>query len=333
VRFGLRADDARQLQGSLDIRDENFQGTGMELGLTVAGGERNNDITLEYKAQRLFDSYLTFGVNAFHRVYDSYMYATPPQTQANYWKRDRIGEYREIRYGFAVSFGSLLERLGNASAELLWQNVRLVNLDRLTALDERYRLVLVRLSTVVDTKNSYPFPTAGVGLKFSYEFSMEGLGSEIGYNSLYVMYESYGSWGKYLTFHPKFTMGVSDRTMPLAQQFRLGGRESFYGLREDDRRGRQMVLVNAELRYLLPVKLLFDAYVRARYDLGTISAVPEEIKFSSLLHGIGLELALATPIGPAIIGVGKSFFFSSTLPNNPVQQGPFLVYVMIGYQL
>lgn len=333
VRIGLRADDERQMQGLLDIRDENFHGTGMELGLTLAGGERNGDITIEYKAQRLFDSYLTFGVNAFHRVYDSYMYATPEQTQANRWKRDRIGEYREIRYGFGVSFGSLLERLGNASAELLWQNVRLVNLDRLTTLDERYRLVLVRLSTVVDTKNSYPFPTTGVGLKLSYEFSMEGLGSEIGYNSLYLMYESYGSWGKYLTFHPKFTMGISDRTMPLAQQFRLGGRESFYGLREDDRRGRQLVLVNAELRYLLPVRLLFDAYVRARYDLGTISAVPEEIKFSSLLHGIGLELALATPIGPAIIGAGKSFFFSSALPDNPVQQGPFLVYVMIGYQL
>ena len=167
VRFGLRADDERQLQGLLDIRDENFHGTGMELGLTVAGGERNSDMTLEYKAQRLFDSYLTFGVNAFHRVYDSYMYATPQQTEANSWKRDRIGEYREIRYGFGVSFGSLLERLGNASAELLWQNVRLVNLDRLTALDERYRLVLVRLSTVVDTKNSYPFPTNGVDLKLS----------------------------------------------------------------------------------------------------------------------------------------------------------------------
>ena len=81
------------------------------------------------------------------------------------------------------------------------------------------------------------------------------------------------------------------------------------------------------------MRLLFDTYVRARYDLGTISAVPEEIKFSSLLHGIGLELALATPIGPAVVGVGKSFFFSSTLPDNAVQQGPFLVYVMIGYQL
>ncbi len=333
VRFGMRADDERQLQGLLDIRDENFRGTGMELGFTVAGGQRNGDIMLEYKAQRLFESYVTFGVNAFHRSYDSYMYATPPQTHPNRWKRDRIGEYREIRYGFGVSFGSLLERLGNASVDLLWQKVRLVNLDRLTTLDERYRLVLVRLSTVIDTKDSYPFPTTGVGLKFSYEFSLEGLGSEIGYNSLYLMYESYGSWGKHLTFHPKFTMGISDRTMPLAQQFRLGGRESFFGLREDDRRGRQLVLVNAELRYLLPVQLLFDTYLRARYDLGTISAVPEEITFSSLLHGIGLELALATPVGPAAFGVGKSFYFSRALPDIPVQQGPFLVYLMLGYQL
>jgi outer membrane protein assembly factor BamA len=148
-----------------------------------------------------------------------------------------------------------------------------------------------------------------------------------------VMYESYTSWGNRLTFHPKFSMGIADRTMPLAQQFRLGGRESFLGLREDDRRGRQLVLINAELRYFLPFRLLFNTYVRARYDLGTISAVPEEIKFSSLLHGVGIELAFATPIGPAVIGTGKSFYFSPTLPNDPVQQGPFLVYFMIGYQL
>ena len=332
VRVGLRVDDERQLQGMMDIRDENFHGTGMDLGLTVGGGQRNSDITLEYKARRLFDSYLTFNVSAFHRVYDSYVYETPPQSQANRWQRDRIGEYRDIRYGFDLSIGSFLERLGNATADLLWQNIRLVNLDNLT-MDERYRLVFIRLGTVVDTKDSYPFPTRGVGLKLSYEFSMLGLGSEIGYNSLYIMYESYASWGDRLTFHPKFSMGFADRTMPLAQQFRMGGRESFFGLREDDRRGRQLVLVNAELRYFLPVRLLFDTYVRARYDLGTISAVPEEIKFSSLLHGVGLELAFTTPIGPAVIGAGKSFYFNTARPDMPVQQGPFLVYFMIGYQL
>jgi len=31
--------------------------------------------------------------------------------------------------------------------------------------------------------------------------------------------------------------------------------------------------------------------------------------------------------------VGKAFYFTSDQPNQPVQQGPFLAYVMLGYQL
>jgi len=44
-------------------------------------------------------------------------------------------------------------------------------------------------------------------------------------------------------------------------------------------------------------------------------------------------LAFRTPVGPAIFGLGKSFYLSRSLPNNPVQQGPLLFYFMIGYQL
>lgn len=333
VRLGLRADDERQLQGMIDVRDENFRGTGMQLGLTVAGGRRNGDARLEFSVQRLFDTYLTLGVSAFHRTFDSYVYRDAGRTHPDRWEREQMGEYRDIRYGLGLTFGSMLERLGNVTAELLWQDVRLVNLAALPAIGERHRLVLVRLASVVDTKDTYPFPTKGSGLRMSYEFALEGLGSQVGYNALQIMYESYASWGKDLTFHPRFTLGFADNTMPLAQQFRLGGRESFFGLREDDRRGRQVLLVNMEVRYQLPVRLLFDTYLRARYDLGTISAVPEEITFRSLLHGIGLELAFATPVGPASVGAGKAFYLSASGASRPVQQGPFLAYLMIGYQL
>ena len=333
VRLGLHADDERQLNGMIDIRDENWQGTGMQLGLQLAGGQRNGDATLDFSMKGLFNTYLRFGVSAFHRTWDTYVYGNGPKIHPNRWSRDQIGEYRDIRYGFSVLFGSLLERLGNATAEFIYQNIRLVNLQDLTGLDERYRLAIIRLATLVDTKDAYPFPTKGVGFRMSYEFSLEGLGSEVGYNSLQAMYENYASWGKYLTFHPRFTIGFADNAMPLAQQFRLGGRDSFFGLREEDRRGRQLILLNMEVRYKLPIQILFDTYVRARYDLGTISAVPEEIKFSSLLHGVGMELAFRTPVGPAIFGVGKAFYFTGDLPDQPVQQGPFLAYVMLGYQL
>jgi outer membrane protein assembly factor BamA len=121
--------------------------------------------------------------------------------------------------------------------------------------------------------------------------------------------------------------------MPVAQQFRLGGRESFFGLHEDDRFGRQLLLVNLEYRYRLPFSIVFDSYLRGRFDVVTLSSFPEELKFATLRYGIGVELALATPIGPASIGTGESFYFGKNLPENPLQEGPFLFYLMIGYSL
>ena len=333
ARIGLRVDNERHLQGLLDLRDENFRGTGMELGLTVSGGDRNTDVTLDFKMPRLFDEYLTFGANMFYRTYDTYEFADAPVTRPNWWERVQVGEYRDIRYGASVGFSGQFERLGNISFDLIAQNIRLRSLQNAANLEERYRLVTLRAGTVVDSKDAYPFATRGVGLDLSYEFAMQGLGSEISYNSMKLMYEWYTSWGDRNTIHPRFTMDFADKTMPLSQEFRLGGMESFFGVREDDRRGRQLLLFNLEYRYFLPFRLLFDTYVRVRYDLGQISALPEEIKFSSFRHGVGAELAFKTPIGPAIIGAGKSFYLIKNLPQNPIQQGPIVWYFMMGYQL
>ena len=332
VRIGTRADNERYLQGLLDIRDENFQGSGMDLGMTVAGGQRNIDAELEYRARRLFDSYLTFGVGGFIRTLDSYIYADGSQTEQYHWTRDVAGEYRDIRYGVDLTFGTQLERLGNATLDFILENVRIKSLDRAAALEDQERLALVRLGTIVDTKDRSPFPLTGVGLNISYEFALDALGSTVSYNSLHVMYETYTTWGGRHTFHPRFTMGFADRTVPFAQEFRLGGFDSFFGTREDDRRGRELLLMNLEYRYFLPIRILFETYLSLRYDLGTINEVPEEIKFSTLRHGLGLQLAFDTPIGQAAVGAGKSFFFNRDLPNDPVLQGPLLWYFEIGYQ-
>ena len=330
VRFGVRGDNERQLQGMLDIRDENFRGTGTELGLNLIGGQRNSSILLEYKARRLFDTYLTFNMNAFYRTRDYYLYENAAQTQENRWDRVRTGEYHTVRYGGGIAFGSQLERFGNASIEVLMQNVRIENAYNAAQVEERYQLGMIRVGTMVDTKNRYPFPTSGIGLDLGYEFALMALGSDVGYNAFHFMYENFATLGDRLTFHPKFTVGFADKTMPLSQQFSLGGLDNFFGLHEDDSRGRQLLLMNFEFNYRLPFRIIFDSYLRARYDLGTISAVPEEIKFSLLRHGIGIGFAIDTPIGPAALAVGKSFYLSRDLPHNPIQEGPFLFYFSIG---
>ncbi len=333
VRLGVRADDERNLQGSLDIRDENFQGLGMDLGLNISGGARNKEIVLEFKAHRLFDTYLTFNVSGLYSSFDSYFYGDAIQVGENRWDRLRLGEYRDERYGGRLTFGTQLEKFGNATIDFSLQEVRIKNRENAERLREHYRLSLVRIGTTIDSKDSYPFPTSGFGMNISYEFAFQGLGSEVGYNALRFMYENYSSWGARHTLHPKVTFGFADRTMPLGEQFRLGGRESMYGTREDDRRGRQILLFNVEYRYHLPIRILFESYFNVRFDLGSISTIPEEIKFATLRYGIGTELALDTPIGPATIGVGKSFYFGRNLPDNPIQQGPFLFYFMLGYEL
>jgi NTE family protein len=121
--------------------------------------------------------------------------------------------------------------------------------------------------------------------------------------------------------------------MPLSQQFSLGGQESFMGLREDDSRGRQLLLLNLGVRYRLPFTLLFDTYAGVRYDLGTISAVPQEIKSSTLRHGLGASLGFDTPVGPAVLALGRSFTVGSDSDGKFVQLGPYQFYFFIGYRL
>jgi NTE family protein len=335
MRLGLRADNERSIQGMVDLRDENYQGTGLQLGLTVAGGARNVDAALEFKAQRLFDTYLTFGIRLLGGRRDTYLYGDAPPQGENSWRRERIGEYAVSRLGGELTFGGQLERLGKVTASYMLQRVRLTNIDQAAGLEDRYWLGGMRLGTRLDTKDRYPFPTQGIGLEMFYTFTPEALGTTpgFGYNALMVSFESYTALSSALVFHPRVLLGFADKTMPLSEQYSLGGRESFFGLREDDSRGRQLLQANLEFRLRMPINLLFDTYLQGRYDLATISEVPEEIKLSTLRHALGIELALDTPIGGAFFGAGNAFFFSRDLPDNPLQLGPVLFYFSIGYEL
>jgi NTE family protein len=334
IRFGMRVDDERKVQGTIDIRDENFQGIGTELGLTVSGGGRNGFANLEFKSNRLFSPFFTYNLSGFINIYNSYVYSDDPnETRENRWNRNRLGEYSDIRLGGRLVVGGQVERLGNATVEWSVQDCRIKSVENMQSLEERYTLSLIKLGTVIDSRDRYPFPTSGINLKLSYEFASNNFLSDVGYNALRIMWESYSPWGKRGTFRPRLTFGFADITMPLGQQFRLGGRESMFGTREDDRRGRQILALNFEYRYRLSIQIVFDTYFRVRYDLATISAIPEQIKFSSFRHGIGAEVAFDTPLGQAAFGAGKSFFFNRILPENPIQQGPLLFYFVLGYEL
>jgi NTE family protein len=333
ARLGFRVDNERNAQLSIDLKNDNFHGTGTEIGFDFAGGSRNAEAAVEYKSNRIFNSYFTFDLTGYYRFRNIYTYADGSPPGLNRWVRDQVGEYRQIKYGGSFSLGTQVGRLGDVAGELRVERQEINGISGTGYNEESYRLVGLRLSSTIDTQNRYPFPTDGMYMKAHYESALAKLRKEVSYSKLYFTYEYFTTHFGVHTIHPKITFGYASETMPLAEQFSLGGQESMFGLRDDDRRGRQILLINFEYRLRLPFKIIFDSYLKLRYDLGSVWRVREDILLRDLHHGVGAELALDTPIGPAELAVGKSFVAQRNLPNNPLSFGPYQVYFSIGYRL
>ena len=225
LSLGIRSDDERNLQGLLEVRDDNLGGSGSSLGLSISGGSRNQEYILDYHSHRVLSSSISFRVAGFFRVWDSFLYTDAVVDEPNEWRRDPLGEYRDRRYGGLASFGTQIEKVGNAFIEFSLQTVKVKDKQDLPTIGEEYDLSLLRIGTVVDSKNSYPFPTQGVGMDFSFEFAIDELaGADVGYNALRARYETFITPGKRHTVRPMLTVGFADKTMPFGEQFRLGGR-------------------------------------------------------------------------------------------------------------
>mgnify|MGYP001367860065 FL=1 len=157
------------------------------------------------------------------------------------------------------------------------------------------------------------------------------MGGEVGYSNLGFEYKNYFSLSSRSVICPKISFGFADKTLPLSEQYSLGGQESFYGMNYSEYRGRQIFLTSLMYRYKLPFTIFFDTYLKLRYDLGNTWAEQEQIKFKDLRHGIGFAISFDTPIGPAEFAVGRSFLFRKDLPENPISRGDVLFYFSIGY--
>jgi NTE family protein len=328
--LGLHADNEHGLVSTVKIRDANFRGAGEDLSLTTKYGHRDRIVQGEYRLNRIFNTYLTSNLQAYFRSRDVIAYRDAPTGSDVSWRREEESRYREIKYGGTVTFGNQLERLGEFTTAYRLERHRISRLSGRGSTPEDYQFASLRFQSTIDSENKFYFPTEGLLLTLSFEYASRKIGSDVSFNKILMRYESYTTLGKRHTIVPRFILGFADETLPTAEKFSLGGLESFFGLREDDSRGRQIFLVNFKYRYWLPFKLVFESYVKFRYDLGMISEVPQELKLSRFRHGVGVELSLETPLGPATFAAGKSFYLLQDLPDNPLSFGPLLLYFTIG---
>lgn len=331
LRLGLRIDNENFTQILLDIREENLFGTATELGGTISFGTRNRDFSVEHKANRIFDSYLSYKIKAFYNLQDINQYKDDPVTSETKFERSKDGEYRQISYGFSTAIGAQAGKFGTIFIDGRYQRDEIKNKIDYTGATYIGNILAFKLGLTIDSQNDYPFPTSGFLVKSYYETAQKIFSANFGYSKFFFDYSSYFQLNRNNNIRPRFIFGFADETLPLSQQFSLGGQKNFFGLRDYEFRGRQIMISSLEYRLKLPFRLFFDTYFKFRYDLGSIWANEEEIRFKDLRHGIGSTIALETPIGPAEFSVGRSFLLKSTLPSGKVAWGPVFFYFTIGY--
>ncbi|MFA6025711.1 MAG: BamA/TamA family outer membrane protein, partial [Ignavibacteriaceae bacterium] len=331
ARIGFKIDTENKPQFWLDIRDANILGTASELGFLLYLSARGRSYTLEHKADRIFDTYLTYNINTYYKSNDVFVYRDAPSSSSKFFDRESYGEYRQVFYGLSAAIGMQVKKFGNVIFKGKYEINQLKNLYNLPDYPTQFAFISFRVSSNIDTQDKYPYPSKGVKLSAYYETAQKVSGLSSGYTNFGFNYKSYFSINNIHTIGVGFKMGFADKTLPLTQQYSLGGQYSFFGMREDEFRGRQILASSFEYRFLLPVKVFFPTYFLIRYDLGSIWKEQEQIRFKDLRHGIGGTLSFDTPIGPADFSVGRSFLFVKNLPGNPISLGPVYFYFSLGY--
>ena len=332
IRFGLRADNENQLLLNLDVREENLYGSGMDLGAILSGGNRSRSFVLEHRAHRIFDTYLTYSLRGYYQFNDVKTYDDADSDNPSKFKRVELGEYRQIFYGGTIGIGTQIQKIANIIAEGKYEYNEVKVLSNFPA-EDTYddKIVSFKFKLNIDSQDKYPYPNKGSYLNTYYETSQKFLGGDISFAKFFADYRGYFNLGTEHNLNVRFKFGFGDNTLPLSQQFSMGGQNDFFGYRDYDYRGRQVLVTSIEYRYFLPVKLFFPAYLRARYDIGSIWANREDLKFSDLKHGVGLTLSLDSPLGPADFSVGRAYIPKKAENGYIVARGPIMFYFTIGY--
>lgn len=289
LRLGWHWDDEYQSEELLELLDDNIGGMGLELLLHACYGRDRQRYFAGFKADRILSTYLTGRMRVYHHRLDRHLYAKDGS---------RADERRENKTGAELRLGQQIARLGTVTAGLTVEEVEYKHSDDRDT--EKFGLRIIKIESLVETFNRVPFPETGKKHLFELQFAGKYLGGEVEFTRFFTSLEAYFPLGKHLNYHPKLSVGLSRSGLPPSEKFYLGGMHSFVGFRTEQLSGDKLLVLTNELRLKLPLRL----YLTARYDMGDVYTATDQIKLRNVRHGVGLFLALDSPLGPFEFGYG-----------------------------
>ncbi len=331
LRLGFRADNEYLTQIMISLRNENLLGTGNQMGFSFYGGLRYQKFAIEHLSPRIFDTYLTYKFKFYAKNLLINYYSNKQTESTFHFEREKIGDYWQREFGMNLSFGTQIEKSAVIYIEYNFATDLTIANSGIFPSEENNQIGSLRLTYNIDSRDKMPFTTEGVYMKTYFEMAFPSIGSEINYNKLSIDYQKIYPISEYSVIFQRFKLAYGDPTLPLTRQFSLGGTNSFFGLKDYDSRGRQIVLGSIGYRQKMPIKLFFDTYLSFRYDLGNLWENQENIAFQDLKHGVGFSLSLDTPIGPADFSIGKAFIINAPDSEKMFSSNSLNFYFTIGH--
>ncbi len=315
IRLGVYADNEFGAEFSAQLANENIAGTGTEYSLTGSLGPLARSASFTLDAPRLFHSFGVLDASVYSGYRDINVYTITTNVTAdnkNILITNVTDVVRESRdFGLDLRAGGQIERLGELTVELRaehqhWFSTR----DSTTPSDNGSAQVrALRGELLVDSRDDADYPHTGTLARGYAETGLSLLGVGTSYAKFFGELEEAVPLSSLHTVIPHLQLGVGNGLVPRLEEFEMGGMGSFYGLNQYELRGQQMVEGSMTYQVAIPHVLFFPTFVLAQYDLGATWPAPTEIKFASLLHGIGAQVGLKTPLGLAAFGMGENFRF------------------------
>jgi outer membrane protein assembly factor BamA len=290
ARLGLHHHHYYHTEAYLDLGNTNLFGFGTELFCRALYGEFRQELSLNLKSDRIYETSYNYHLEFFHDRLKREMY-DPEGTSA--------GKRRERKTGGALSLGKQLTGRGHLGGRFSLSRLRLEYPDGGKV---HTGIASIQFLSRIDTRNRPVFAERGSVFNLNLEFAFKFIGGEEEYQKGTIYWKSIIAPKRFIQFIPTFRFGMSANTLPPSEKFYMGGSRNLYGYRLFQYYGDKQFLTNQEIRLRLPWKFYFSM----RADLGNVWDNWGEIRVDDLLFSYGFALQNDSYLGPLSISYGRT---------------------------
>ena len=311
ANIGLGYSSRNEIVGYAAVQDTKFRGLGQHLRLMVEFMDRKG-FDFYYYRPWIDNKRTGFAINIFDRSF----YREPTTALVLSGGQGTITEdllFSEIRRGIRLSARRpkgdyFWQELKFRAEKVYFQQRRIVGgtIEQVGGKSDQGWVTGIAYSRLIDTRDFPLDPSKGTYFEGEFELAPKLFGGSRTFAKLLLDFRRYIPQGKNTVFASRFMVGTAFGSVPIFENFFVGGAETLRGYTIDRFVGRHMVVFNAELRRRFRKELQGVLFV----DIGDAFGGPNSLDLKAaqagkpkrrdelkLKVGYGFGIRFVTPLG------------------------------------